>query len=160
MNYYERNKFTDAFDGKPNLTFFEKNRYNLIFDHQSNIIINFGFIAVSLILITVKGWDNFYPLLLFIFSIMISHFLDTFIKISITINSGIDPQISDAAFLMTLIALGSWFLGAYIVIMHIFITYCWGPLLFCLIITFGFLVLLLSYYSLLYHLQSKNLPYN
>lgn len=124
----------------------------VLFEPIMNILINSFLSMISLVLLFLGFKHNIFPLLMFILSILICHLSDILTKVSIVIMV---PQhkIINTSFYQTLLSFLLWYIGSYILVMNIIISYSIMINIIGCFVTFGYGIIILMYLSAIENVQ-------
>jgi len=94
----------------------------ILFDLCMNIIINSLFLLVSLGMTIMGHQFYFYPLIMFLVSIIVCHLTDTMVKIYSVVARPLHQTIGITKCL-SLLSFLLWYIGSYLVVMNLIILY-------------------------------------
>ena len=120
-----------------------------------NMFVNTIFIIISLFLIKNGYTHNIYPLLLFIFSVIMSYLNDTLTKILVVIP--IEAyKIINTLYYLSIFSYLAWYIGSYAVVINIIVDYTGMVTFYCCLATFLYGTMLVMYFSSLFCLRENN----
>lgn len=126
-----------------------------IFEPAINIIMNMTFILSSLFLLINGYTDTIIPIIMFVFSIIISHLSDTTTKI-LTIANVNQMKLVNISYYSTIFSFLLWYIGSYILMINLVNYYGMFMLFYGCLLTLFYVVVLASYFFALACLNINN----
>ena len=138
------------------LLYGQYNERIIAFDPLMTILINSGFIVLSVILIHLKYVHTIFPLLMFIFSIILCHLGDTLTKIYQVVIPKLEHYV-DISYCLNICTFLLWYIGSFLLILNVIISYTHFAIILSFLVTSMYGLALFVYFYSLSNLKSSHL---
>lgn len=135
-----------------------KNECVSIFEPVMTVMINLALIMASLFMVIYGYMTTIIPILMFVFSIVLTHLSDTATKILIVTTQDRLTMVS-VSYYTTLLSFLIWYIGSYILLLYVVSHYAIFVLFFGCVVTFVYATILVFYFILLANLRMDNYIY-